>query len=756
MPLVLRFLGAPLLERDGQPLPLPRTRKALSLLALLSLHAGRSIDRKFLAEALWPDQEPIQAAVNLRQALAILRRTLGEDADILTTDGNKAARLDISNAFCDVAAFYDALQRNDGIAARSLWTGQFLEGYVDDWVLAEREKQEKALARLLEPPARLPGFLTPFLGREAERRALEEQLRRGGVRLVSVLGMGGLGKTRLAVATAAAFSEAIFIDLGALPSGAEQAAIWQALAESLALPTQTETAVCETLRPQAALLVLDNAEHVLESVARVLQTLLGRCPEVKALITSREPLHLPGEILFRLQPLPDSEALAFFIQCAGQALPGVSLPIDAVQRLCDGLDRLPLAIELAAAHLRAMSLEELERRLSDRFRLLKSTQHRGTRHHTLQATLDSAWEALSERERRTLAALSVLVGSWPASLAQTVAFPPGTDEHTVAEGVARLIDTSWLRGSMGRYSLLETLREYLAPHQRPEDRERLVQAARTIARWDRDQETEVEWLKRVDSYRDNLRAAISYAVPETAAEIAVALGDAFVVQGRTDEGISIYRALEPALPPSHPLRPALLYFWALLEQAHDDTDTAERLLQESLTLCEAQGDQSMMRRVLGNLGLNARNRGDMPGARQYLLRSLEIGIGSRAPTLIRLGVLEHDLDNLEAARAFLQEAVALERADNDAIGLAIALGKLGYVERDAGQLALAETLWREALQICREVGYTRERGYYALALSGIVANSEEAKELLYEARAAFESIGDSEGLARVNAAEEAD
>lgn len=754
--LTLRFLGPPQIQRAGQTLPLPRTRKALALLALLALRAGRSVDRKLLAETLWPESDPATGATNLRQALAILRRTLGEDAEAVIAEGKQALRLELGASFCDVSALDDALLRRDTNATKALYTGPFLEGFTEDWVLVERERREAAVAALLAPTSvsKLPAFLTPFLGREQERAKLSELVQREGIRLVSVLGMGGLGKTRLALTVASAAPEATFVDLSLLPPHTAPARLWQALAEALELGVLTEKAVCEALQSRSALLLLDNAEHVLETVTRVLAVLLSRCHQVRALVTSREPLQLPGEVLFRLQPLSDDDALALFTQRAGLSQPGIELPEAALRSLCQKLEGLPLALELAAARLRVMQIEELEARLTDRFRLLRSDQRRVDRHQTLQATLDGSWEQLSPDEKRTLAALSVLVGSWPRSLAQAIAFPPHTDALEVLETLTRLVDKSWLRVASGSYSLLETLREFLTPHQRPDDRQRLVEFAEASIPYRRNDENQSTWLQRLALHRDNLRAAIALADDETAAGLAVELGDAFVIQGRTEEGIALYEHLLPRLSTQFPRRAKLLYFLALLEQARDNPVRAGALLDQARELSEHDGDTRLLIRILGSLGMNARLQQDFLRARDLFRQTLTLlqtsQQGNPSATLIRLGIIEHDLGNLPAARDYLQQAVTVDRTDNNEIGLGVALSKLGYVERDLGNHATAIALWREALSLHRTLGYRQEQGNVALALSRLLDDPQEIAALRSEAHDAFTALGDHEGLARLN------
>lgn len=751
VPLSVRLLGSPQLQRDEQTIPLPRTRNALLLLALLIVSAGRSVDRKLLADTLWPESDPTTGATNLRQTLAILRKSLGEDARHLVAEGKNALRWEPGASWCDLTALTAALLSGDTKTALELGRYPLLEGFTEPWVVVERERLRERIGALDRPyPVRLPVFLTPFLGRTTERARLTELLSRPGVRLVSVLGMGGMGKTRLAVAVATTQPEPTFVDLGLLPPDASPERLWQAVAEAWELPVLSEAAVCRALGERESLLLLDNAEHVRSSTAQVVARLLARCTTVTVLVTSREPLNLPGEALFRLPPLPPHEAQQLFVQRAGLVAPESALEETALAGLCARLEGLPLAIELAAARLRILPLVELEAHLSDRFRLLATQEPQSERHRSLQATLDASWRLLTEQERGLLARLSVLVGLWTREVAQAIAFSEETDALGVAEALGRLADRSWLQRHEGRYQFLETIREYLLPMQPKAVRLRLVEYARHLAPWSRERETESVWLARVWQNRELLRAALRLADPETRVALAVALGDAFVVQGRTEEGIALYESLEPGLAHEHPLRAALLYNWALLEQARDCPERAETLLDESRQLCEERHDTVLLLRILSSLGLNARNQKNLGAALHFFEKALALAEPPNVTTLIRLGVVEHDLGNLESARTYLKQAEALEREQGREVGLAMALGKRGYVERDAGAPVMAERCWREALGLLRSVGYLRERGYIALALGTLVGGPEQ-RTLYAEAREAFLLVNEADGLARLEA-----
>ena len=486
-------------EVDGVPVPDSawRLRKAKELVKLLALADGHRLHREQAMDALWPDRDLAAAANNLNQAVHAARRALGAEA-IELQDG--LLRLD---ADLDVEAFERAATdaRRDRTAAAceralALYGGELLpENRYDDWAELERgrlaaihEELEQMLDELGVVPGRprLPLETSTFVGREHELAELRTLL--GRTRLLTLAGTGGAGKTRLALELARGREDeladgAILVELDSVAEGAD---VPGAVADALdlrALPGGALLdAIAADLAPRELLLVLDNCEHVIGASAALADALLRSAPRLTILATSREPLRVPGEVVFRVPSLaipdPDSaeapeallsyEAVRLFVERARAVAPGFRLDESnaaAVARICHRLDGLPLALELAAARTDALSADALAERLDDRFRLLRAGSRAApTRQQTLEAALDWSYELLADVERGLLRRLAVFSGGFTLEAAEEVCADGGLEQSQVADVLARLVEQSLVttdeRYGARRYRLLETIRDY--------------------------------------------------------------------------------------------------------------------------------------------------------------------------------------------------------------------------------------------------------------------------------------------------------
>ncbi|MEU8869375.1 BTAD domain-containing putative transcriptional regulator, partial [Streptomyces umbrinus] len=391
--------------------------------------------------------------------------------------------------------------------------------------------------------------LNSFVGREPELDAIRSELHR--VRLVTLTGPGGSGKTRLAEEAAAGHPQAWLAELAPLdrPEAVTSAVVSALGLRETVLKTHEMTVqqddpvalLIEYCAPRSQLLILDNCEHVIDAAAELAETLLTHCPGLTILATSREPLGVPGESVRPVEPLLPDPAHRLFTERAVAAHPDADVGHDpaAVDEICRRLDGLPLAIELAAARLRMLTPRQIADRLDDRFRLLTSGSRTALpRQQTLRAVVDWSWDLLDEAERTVLREVSVFAGGWDLDAAEAVCTGP------VAEIVGALVDKSLVvatpgtRGTGGmRYRMLETIHEYAA-ERAAETPELRATAERRHRAWVRALVEEADpllrsadqlrWIGRLESDLDNIRAALHRSLvaadePEMGA-IAVAMG----------------------------------------------------------------------------------------------------------------------------------------------------------------------------------------------------------------------------------------
>ena len=592
----------------------------------------------------------------------------------------------------------------------------------------------------------LPVPATPFLGREPELAAVTAMLTEPGARLVSLTGPGGIGKTRLALQAAAEASDEF-------PDGV----FWTSLAPlrdpSLVL---TEVAAAVAVRQgeggsalddlssgltgKNLLLFCDNLEHLLPSAANEVARLVAACPPITVVVTSRERLRVPGEQVFAVPPMSESDGEALFRRRAEDA--GSSLDSSLqVRELCARLDNLPLALELAAARMELFSPAQLLDRLPQRLDLLKGGRATDARQETLRATIAWSDDLLYEKEQQLFRRLSVFAGGCSYDSAEQVA---GADPDTLES----LLDKSLLRRrdtpTEPRFWMLETIREYAI--------ERLIAAAEgdDLQRRHLDHYAALAadcydetWgghddLARLEAERDNLRVALDTAL-KTDPAVAIELATHLTFDWRNRGAFREAREQLASALTQAPAGPTLSRASALLSSAlfawHEaDTAGYQALAEDALDISRTLGDPVREGRALTMLGNAAVNRGDLNQAKRLLEDAISAldtpgGEPGRLTALSYHASVLAFLGDLPGAIAQQREIVATTRREGSQQWLARQLNQLGQYERLAGETETAKRSLDESIAIARQQGYKQVLNA-ALHSLGCVLQADEPAEAL--------------------------
>jgi predicted ATPase/class 3 adenylate cyclase/DNA-binding winged helix-turn-helix (wHTH) protein len=595
----------------------------------------------------------------------------------------------------------------------------------------------------------LPIQLTSFVGRDqelAEIRVLVDEHR-----LVTLTGAGGSGKTRLALQVAAealeGFGEGTWlVELASLD---DPSLVEGALASEMGVREEPGHPLLETLAyalsDRRLLLILDNCEHLLDACARLADALLRSCAQLSILATSREPLAIPGEHVYRVPSLslPSTEqildaeeafgyeALRLFTDRARAIHTSFSLDdnnAELVTSICRRLDGMPLAIELATARLASLSLDEVDKRIDERFRLLTGNVRTALpRQQTLRALIDWSHELLDDREQAVLARLAVFAGGWTLEAADAVCRREELHDWEVVDVLCSLVDKSLVQAEPTdtghRYRLLETVREYAAEKlselgRAEEAPTRAAHAHFFLALAEEaaphlSGADQARWFEVVDSERDNLRAAVAHFVSdESTIDEALRIGSSlrdFWFFGYLSQGIEI---LEAAL--SHPnnrglptLRASALLNAAYLHFEQGDYATAQSQFEGVVEDAGSIGDPALEAEAFGGLSLLALRQGDLRRASELVRTSVDLAriagdkfvladaLNHRGPIRSVCGE-SGDLPDLE-------EALALFGEVDNRFGVARALQNLAVLAIRQGDLAAARMHINETLRLRREM-----------------------------------------------------
>ncbi len=605
----------------------------------------------------------------------------------------------------------------------------------------------------------LPAQTTTFIGREQE--IAEVKLELENHRLVTLTGSGGTGKTRLALQVAVDllddFQHGIwFIELAPLTN---PDLIPQTILSALGVqeqPGKTPLAVLKDyLQEKRSMLVLDNCEHLVSASAQVASALLSVAPRLKVLASSREALGVTGELSYPvpslklpdikhlpvIEQLSQYEAVRLFIDRAALVSPHFGVNQENapfVAQICDRLDGIPLAIELAAARVKVLSVDQITKRLDDRFHLLTGGARTAVpRQQTLRATIDWSYNLLSEQEKTLLRRLAVFIGGWTLEAAEEVCSGTGIEIDQILDLMSQLVNKSLVgveTTHVGtRYRILETVRQYA--------REKLFDTAEASSIRARHLDyfvklaeqaepelvhsNQVFWLNKLDDELDNFRLALDGALMinngEQALKIAGALGQFWWTHNRNlEEGRTwIRRAIETGS--RNKAQAKALYWGSILARTQEDFPTARKLSNESLDLCRILDDQEGIAKALGVLGsidffeneFSTAQKNWDEASRIYRQLNDQQGI---AGVLNNLGHIYHAQGNLKKAQGIYEECLTICRELGNKWFLSYILGNLGDAVFAQGNLIWARELYEEGLMISGELG---DKNSFAVELSAL-------------------------------------
>ncbi len=602
-----------------------------------------------------------------------------------------------------------------------------------------------------EIPNNLPFQSTSFIGRERELAEVKSLL--AASRLLTLLGMGGMGKTRLSLQTAAEqihhFPDGVwFLDLAPI---SDPALVVSETAQVLGVREEPDRAMlhtlCSHLKDRRALLILDNCEHLIKASAQMASAILKVAPHVRLLASSREPLRAPGEQCYPVLPLPvpargdgvealsRSTAVRLFVDRAQLHKPAFVLnerEAPAVAELVARLEGIPLALELAAARVRALSVADINARLKDRYKLLTGgARTLQERQQTLRALVDWSYELLRPDEQTVLDRLSVFVGGFDLPAAEAVCGAEPLAGEDVLDLLGSLIEKSLVmleeRDEGARYLMLETIREYA--------REKLARRDDAAAAAIRHCEhyfamakaanaglkgpDQADWLWKVELELDNIRSALALALaggvdPFVTVKFAVAMQGFWILRGYSTEGRKLVQAALalPVIQASPVAQGWALYVGAALAESQSDHAEARKMLETCLELRRAQGHELDIAATLSTLSMARLQAGDAVAAAAGESEALESfrHRGDRvgeAIGLLHLGQISLCQEDDAAARSHLERCLAIAREirHQEVEGeCELVLGEVAFELGDLGQASLR---FKRSLTVCREAGDKR-------------------------------------------------
>lgn len=735
--------------------------KVYETLKYLVENPGRLVGKQELMQAVWPDA--FVTDDSLVQCTLELRRALNDRSQQLLKTVPR-------RGYLFTAAVIQSLTKPDHLPA------------TDPFELPDG--RERSSAKIATKRHDLPIPRTSLIGREQQVAEASDLLTRGDVRLVTLTGPGGAGKTRLAVAIAAAIAGQFTagVQFVSLASITHPGLVATALADALKIQQVANRTIPQLIGDQLQhsgpfLLLLDNFEQVLPAATVVAET-LDACPSLKVLVTSRSCLRIYGEQEFPVTPLTQNSAIELFAQRAAAAWPDFAITSEnsvAVQEICSRLDGLPLAIELAAARTKVLPPSAILDRLQSRLQLLTGgALDLPERQQTLRKTIDWSYGLLSEAERKLFRRFSVFVGGCTLEAAEAVCNTSRDLGIDLFEGLSSLVDKNLVQrvdraGAEPRFAMLETIREYAL--ERLTDSEEQSAARRAHAAYclvlaeegnpELSPADRARWLTQCDFEIDNFRSALDWLFQALdlnwGLRLCVALFRFWDMREHLTEGRARLETVLRLAGGEHAKeRARVSHFLGALTTSQGDYPAAEHFLEQSLSLYEELGDQSGIAASLNALAITARDRGDYSSAQSNFERSL--ACWRMLPDRLAIARCLHNLANVvkvrgdyPRARWALREATDIFEALGDHSGAAWSINQQGDIARAEGDMTAARGFYQRALSAFREIGdpWGSARSLTDLGYMDCEQGDHLAAHAAYrEALEIFAGLGHRRGIAR--------